>query len=235
MKQTHQNSLRRLGGCLVCVTAMLALLTACGTSQEQGAAAAPLQSALNVAEATQEPSPEAASQTLAADAAQSAVTDIGLEAAQAAALADAGVTAEEATITEAHLDQEHGKPVYEIEFYTGQTEYEYEVDAATGEIRYKGVEHGAGAANPTSASGDIGVDQAKAIALEHAGLTGQEVTYSKAKLENDDGCCVYEIEFYHGTEEYEYCIDASSGSILDFEHDQEHTDDHHDAHDHDHD
>jgi len=32
------------------------------------------------------------------------------------------------------LDYEHGRKVYEIKFYQGRFEYEYDVDAETGEI-----------------------------------------------------------------------------------------------------
>lgn len=67
-----------------------------------------------------------------------------------------------------------------------------------------------------SAAGDIGVEQAKTIALQHAGLTAEGVVFSKAKLDREDGRLVYEIEFYvTGKSEYEYEIDASTGEILD--------------------
>ncbi|MBO6133803.1 MAG: PepSY domain-containing protein, partial [Lachnospiraceae bacterium] len=57
-------------------------------------------------------------------------------------------------------------------------------------------------------NGYISVDQAKAIALQKAGLKEKDVTFSKAKLENDDGKKEYDIEFYRGGYEYEYEIDA---------------------------
>lgn len=69
----------------------------------------------------------------------------------------------------------------------------------------------------------VGVDKAKAIAVEHAGLSADSVTFSKAKLENDDGVVEYEIEFYRGRMEYEYTIHAESGEILEF--DSEYEDD----------
>ncbi len=57
------------------------------------------------------------------------------EAAEDAALAHAGVF-RETIIGKIHtqLDEEDGKYLYEIEFRTAETEYEYEVDALTGEI-----------------------------------------------------------------------------------------------------
>ncbi|MBO6133828.1 MAG: PepSY domain-containing protein, partial [Lachnospiraceae bacterium] len=54
-----------------------------------------------------------------------------------------------------------------------------------------------------------------AIALQKAGLKEKDVTFSKAKLENDDGKKEYDIEFYRGGYEYEYEIDALTGKITD--------------------
>ena len=67
--------------------------------------------------------------------------------------------------------------------------------------------------NPSSKY--IGVDKAKTIALKDAGLSASSVTFTKAKLDRDDGVAVYEIEFYSGNTEYEYEINATSGQIRD--------------------
>lgn len=63
----------------------------------------------------------------------------------------------------------------------------------------------------------IGVDKAKSVALKHAGLSASSVTFTKAKLDREDGIRVYEIEFYSRTQEYEYEIKATDGKILDFD------------------
>ncbi|WP_314874899.1 PepSY domain-containing protein [Stomatobaculum longum] len=70
------------------------------------------------------------------------------------------------------------------------------------------------AAATEAARGFIGVDRAKSIALGHAGVSASSVAFSKAKLDDDDGRGVYEIEFYVGNTEYDYEIDAHSGAIL---------------------
>ena len=72
---------------------------------------------------------------------------------------------------------------------------------------------------------DVGIDRAKAIAVGHAGVKSSDVVFSKAKLERDDGKLVYEIEFYSNYAEYEYTIDASSGTILEYETDKHEIDD----------
>lgn len=61
-------------------------------------------------------------------------SDIGMEAAQNAALSHAGVSSEEASRMKCEFDMDHGTAIYEVEFDVGQTEYEYEIDAATGAI-----------------------------------------------------------------------------------------------------
>lgn len=63
----------------------------------------------------------------------------------------------------------------------------------------------------------ISLDQAKKTALDHAGLAENEVKFSSAKLENDDGNYKYDIEFYKDNVEYEYEINAVTGGIIDSE------------------
>ena len=153
---------------------------------------------------------------------------IGLERAKAIALGDAGLSAASVTFTEAKPDFDDGVPNYDLDFYTATHEYDYEIDAQTGAIMDKSVEvneHAvretkpAATAAPTAAAteaarGFIGVDRAKSIALGHAGVSASSVSFSKAKLDDDDGRGVYEIEFYVGNTEYDYKIDAYSGGII---------------------
>lgn len=75
----------------------------------------------------------AASAPAASDARQSAL--IGEDAAKAAAFAHAGVREADAVKVRCELDWEDGVQVYEVEFDVGRTEYEYEIDAATGAVR----------------------------------------------------------------------------------------------------
>ena len=157
---------------------------------------------------------------------------IGLERAKAIALGDAGLSAASVTFTEAKQDFDDGVPNYDLDFYTATHEYDYEIDAQTGAIMDKSVEvnehavretkpaaTAAPTAAPTAAATEaarsfIGVDRAKSIALGHAGVSASSVSFSKAKLDDDDGRGVYEIEFYVGNTEYDYKIDAYSGGII---------------------
>lgn len=76
-----------------------------------------------------------------------------------------------------------------------------------------------------SSSNYIGADKAKTIALKDAGLFASAVTFTKAKLDREDGIRIYEIEFLSGNKEYEYEINASTGKILDKDIDIEDFDD----------
>ena len=76
-------------------------------------------------------------------------------------------------------------------------------------------------ANAASAN-QITVEQAKAIALEHANLKEEDVKFTKSELEFDNGRYEYDIEFRTDRfNEYDYTIDAENGNILKFEHDIE--------------
>ena len=61
-------------------------------------------------------------------------------------------------------------------------------------------------------------EEAKEIALNHAGYNADEVKFTKAKLDRDDGRYEYEIEFRTDDYiEYEYSINAENGRILEFD------------------
>lgn len=64
-------------------------------------------------------------------------TYIGVDKARQLALADAGVALADARILKSCLDWDDGKAIYEVEFCSLRTEYDYEVDAATGAILKK--------------------------------------------------------------------------------------------------
>lgn len=150
---------------------------------------------------------------------QAPAADVGLEGAKTAALKDAGVSAVQATFTKAEPDYEDGKQVYDIEFHTATHEYEYEILAATGGVYSRSAEafHTTGAGTNSGGATYIGMDHAKAAALEHAGLTAAQAVFTHASMDRDHGKMVYELEFRQGRTEYEYKIDAATGRILDHE------------------
>lgn len=145
--------------------------------------------------------------------AASSTGDIGNEQAKAAALKHAGLSEAEITQIKMERDYEDGRLEYEIEFWAGSTEYDYTIDGTSGAVlKYDTEQHGS-----QSAGGDIGSEQAKAAALDHAGVSEAETTNMKVELDEDDGRLEYEVEFRAGGKEYEYTIDAATGAVLNHE------------------
>ena len=170
---------------------------------------------------------------------------IGEADAKAAALAHAGVKEGNITRYEVEMDYERGTMVYEIEFHHQGREYDYDIDAVTGEVLWSESERDddygpaqqsqGGSEQPkeqpkeqkpsqqqeskpaASEDGYIGKEAAKAAALAHAGLSESQVNRMKFELDREDGRVVYEIEFKSGGMEYEYEIDASSGAVLKYD------------------
>ncbi len=142
---------------------------------------------------------------------------ISVETAKEKALAVAGVSASAATFTKAKLDYDDGISVYDIEFYISGYEYDYEINAKTGAVRSKDIEAIGTASQPQNGgtASYIGIEKAKSIALTHAGVS--DVTYTKAKMDRDDGQVVYEIEFRKDGMEYDYTIRATDGFILEYD------------------
>jgi len=63
---------------------------------------------------------------------------------------------------------------------------------------------------------DIGVEKAKEIALEKAGVKAEDTLFINAHLDRDDGRVEYDVEFQSGHTEYEVSVDAVTGAINEF-------------------
>ncbi len=145
--------------------------------------------------------------------------------AKAIALSHAGVSESEVTFAKVKLDYEDEIPEYEVEFYVGNMEYDYEIHGTTGAILSFDREMETSRPNigttTTPNSTLITGAEAKAIALSHAGFSESEVTFVKVKLDYDDGIPEYEVEFYVGNMEYDYEIHGTTGAILEFDQEME--------------
>ena len=151
----------------------------------------------------------------------SSSSQISLDEAKEIALADAGMDGQQDAVEfiRENQDWDDGRAVYDIEFVVAAQNnvYDYEVDASTGAVLSKSVESiQAGGASGTDGT-LLSLDEAKEIAVSHAGLSMSDISFSKAKLERDDGRSVYEIEFYQGYVEYDYTIDAATGTVLEYD------------------
>ena len=167
---------------------------------------------------------------------------IGLEAAKAVALEDAGLSASAVSFSTTGLDRQGDTEYYAIDFTSGDSSYEYDIDAISGRVIECRVSQGTAlaaqdgsqtqaASTPaaqsssaqTQSSGElIGEQAARDAALEHAGLTESQVTFLKTKLDREDGRQVYEVEFYtQDYKEYDYEIDALTGEVRSYDYDVE--------------
>lgn len=145
---------------------------------------------------------------------------ITVDVAKANALAHAGLTSEQATFTESKLDYDDARQVYELEFYSGNNEYDYEIDAYTGEVVSYDCESDGyvdcyDLPLPSSSGTAITADEAKQLALAQVpGATASDI--KEFKTEYDDGRMEYEGKIIYDRIEYEFEID-SVGNILSWE------------------
>lgn len=124
--------------------------------------------------------------------------------------------ADEIQYSEVDAELDESPAQYEVEI-TGQKgeEIEYKIDAYTGTIleSKRETEEKTSAAQSTF-SGDIGHAKAKAIALNHAGVSESKAYDMEIEPDEEDGMLVYEVEFKSGGMEYSYEINAATGAIV---------------------
>lgn len=141
---------------------------------------------------------------------------ISADKAKKIALGDAKLAEKDVTFVKVELELEDNRLVYDVEFYSGNVEYDYDIDAVSGAIvsADKDIENYVIPAQPSTEAQatEISVEKAKQIALSHAGVGSARFT--KAKIDYENGVKVYEIEFKVGNMEYEYDINVLNGAIV---------------------
>lgn len=172
--------------------------------------------------------------------------DIGRDAALEAAFNDAGVSESDTTRLKVSEDRDDGRKVYEIQFDVDNTEYDYEIQASDGSIlssetenriqvqsnSQNGSDDAAGQNNvqddgqntqdngqnsnqgQTNTQTAVTREQAIETALSRvSGATEQDI---RIELDRDDGVYKYEGDIIYNGMEYEFEIDANSGTILEW-------------------
>lgn len=134
--------------------------------------------------------------------------------AQEIALNHAGIKAADATITKSKLDYDDGRQVYEIEWYANGAKYDYEIAVATGEIVNSGYE--AKTVVGTGSSATVSEATAKQTALARVSGAAEKDIY-EWKLDYDDGRPEYEGKIIYGGCEYEFTIDATTGTVVEWD------------------
>lgn len=156
---------------------------------------------------------------------------ITIDEAKEIALKHAGLANEQVSFLKAEKDIDNGRELYNIEFYYNNEEYDYEINSANGEIisydhdiENNNINNNINNNNVNNSSNsnidskaNISKEEAQKIALEHAGLTSNQVKFKRGKVDFDNGIKVYEIEFYYNNKEYSYEINATTGQILSYE------------------
>ena len=120
-----------VAGLAVCLVAAIGM-TGCGSQSEE---AVPEETT-----AVEETTTVAETTTAAQTEAQG--EEIGEDAALEIALKDAGLTKDAVDYSNSHLDYDDGRTEYEVEFRQGNTEYDYTIEAYTGEILERSSEVG---------------------------------------------------------------------------------------------
>lgn len=138
--------------------------------------------------------------------------------ARKAALDHAGKKASEVTFLRVELDRQDNK--YEVEFYIGNVEYDYEIDAYTGAVLswdYDIEDFTTPSTPQPTPSGPVTLlsqGRAKQQALSHAPAKTKVI---KCELDWDHGKAIYEIEMVTKTGKIECELDAETGEILKWE------------------
>lgn len=197
------------------------------TSQEDLASGSQ-DTALNVTQtSTEETTPSAGDSVEIASQPSSAANAFISEAdAKKTAFDHAGVAEADVTGLRVKLDYDDGRQVYDVEFYSGNQEYDYEINAVDGTIlsfdqemdEWAAAQNAAGTQNTTGQAASITETDARALALEQVpGATDENIV--KFAQDYDDGRTVYEIEIIYNRAEYDIEIDASTGTVLKMEQD----------------
>ena len=127
------------------------------------------------------------------------------------ALDDAGVNVKVVFTTEELVAGGIKSPYYYFVFESDSARWTYKIDAVLGVIMDKTCDK-----IIPLAPEFIGLEKAKQIALEDAGLdeATQKIVFTREELSRNSGKPCYILEFYTGKCAYSYKVDAVSGDIL---------------------
>lgn len=155
---------------------------------------------------------------------------IGQDAALKAACDHAGIATGDVQGLSTEFGYSKGVMVYELDFCSGGTEYEYDINALDGSVVKQEQEpcrhtwHTSGTsttgnANTGTSTNFIGESAATTAALNHAKVDQSAAQSLTVKLDEDDGVMYYEIEFCSAGVEYDYEINANTGAVVKAERD----------------
>lgn len=141
---------------------------------------------------------------------------IGEDAAFQIALKDAQVGETDVTTMRVYLDMDEELWEYEVEFYVGVEEYDYEIDGKTGTILSKDREIEDGFQSNTVA---VGFSEEQAIQALMKMVPGAAKENIEIELEEENGQLVYEGEVHYNNKDYEFKMSADTGEMISWEQD----------------
>ncbi len=190
-----------------------------------GGTYAPQQTAPNPSDTSNETAKQASVQ-----ASDNPLATLSQSEAEEIALKSLGITRSDVRMDRTELDWEKGQAIWEVEIYYGNTEYDFEINALTGEILRTDVEPTERPdtdvvitptpilpSDPSPDTTELTKEQALGIALDNLGITQDKISKLKIEKDLDDEITVYDIEFHTETAEYDYTIHALTGKILEKE------------------
>ena len=137
--------------------------------------------------------------------------EISAEKAKAIALAHAKVTENNTQLLKVKKEREDGIKAYSVEFYVGNTEYDYDIARSNGKIIQYDIDVEE-QKHHTPSTSIISLAKARSIALQKVpGATSKNIHLS---LDDEDGKQVYEGEIKYKQMEYDFEIDAKTGNFL---------------------
>ncbi|MBQ8028561.1 MAG: PepSY domain-containing protein [Clostridia bacterium] len=146
---------------------------------------------------------------------------IGDEAAKAIARNSIGVYQSDIRHIQSSIDMDDGIIVYDVEIIVSGAVYEIEINALTGavsDIEVDAISEKDDFSETTVIETTTHLktkEEVKEIVLSHSGLSSSDCKYFEIELDFE-GIAHYEVEFYVGSTQYEYKVNAENGEILSF-------------------
>ena len=146
---------------------------------------------------------------------QSEIASISEDDAKKIALKDANVSESEVNGIRINQKIDDGISLYEVDFYAGNKEYEYEISAQDGSIRSKDTDIDNDFGSTAQNNAQVSLDKAKKTALSKVkGATEKDI---RIHSEYDDGRQIYEGSIVYNEMEYDFEIDSETGNIISWE------------------
>ena len=131
----------------------------------------------------------------------------------AIALSHAGIDSSDVMFIQAQEDRDDGQSVYDVEFYAGNQEYDYEILKSTGDIL--SYDYNIEGYSQTQESGkSVSIEETKKNML--AKVSGASEQNIRIWEEKDDGRVTYKGQIIYSDTEYDFEVDASTGQILEW-------------------